>query len=234
MQFDDHGVLKTYVQIGTVMTDPDYRGQGLNKYIFEQIFKEYEGKVDGFYLFGNDSVTEYYPKFGFKPAMEYEYRLRLNENASVSYQIEKIDLSKADQKEKLINQIKACEKTNLGHNPNDAFAMHNNIGLYYFWLADEFGENVYYIKECDAYVLAYVSEQELTIQQIISSGKIDIERLAHSFGTKITSLKFSYTPMYSNNYEVRQYHKEDCNLFVLGDWKTTLEHRIMFPVISHA
>ena len=75
MQFDLNGEKKNYIQLGTVMTDPEYRDQGLNRFIMEQILREYEGKVDGIYLFGNDSVLDYYPKFGFRPSKEYEYYL---------------------------------------------------------------------------------------------------------------------------------------------------------------
>lgn len=73
MQFDIGGVIRNYIQIGTVMTDKEYRDQGLNKKIMESILQEYIDKVDGIYLFGNDSVLNYYPKFGFVPCEEYEY-----------------------------------------------------------------------------------------------------------------------------------------------------------------
>lgn len=75
MQFDICGEKKNYVQLGTVMTDEAYRGQGLNRQIMERVLEEYAGKADGIYLFGNDSVLDYYPKFGFRPAKEWEYYL---------------------------------------------------------------------------------------------------------------------------------------------------------------
>ena len=85
MQFDLNGEKKNYIQLGTVMTDPEYRGQGLNRFIMEQILREYEGKVDGIYLFGNDSVLDYYPKFGFRPSKEYEFWLDAEYGDSVYY-----------------------------------------------------------------------------------------------------------------------------------------------------
>lgn len=56
MQFDMCGQKKNYLQLGTIMTDLQYRGQGLNRWIMEKILKEFKNKVDGIYLFGNDSV----------------------------------------------------------------------------------------------------------------------------------------------------------------------------------
>ena len=64
IRFDLGGKKKDYIQIGTVMTDEKYRGKGLNGQIMERVLKEYEGKADGIYLFANDSVLNYYPKFG--------------------------------------------------------------------------------------------------------------------------------------------------------------------------
>lgn len=64
MNYD--GRVVKLLQLGTVMTDPDYRGRGYAKEIMDKIMEEYDGKVDGIYLFGNDSVVTFYPKFGFK------------------------------------------------------------------------------------------------------------------------------------------------------------------------
>ena len=45
------------LQLGTVMTDPAYRGRGYGRAIMEYIEKEY-ADVDGIYLFGNDGVVD--------------------------------------------------------------------------------------------------------------------------------------------------------------------------------
>ncbi len=85
MQFDLLGEKKNYIQLGTVMTDRKYQGQGWNRKIIEQVLQEYKNTVDGIYLFGNDSVLHYYPKFGFQPSKEYEYYLPCKENRRFLY-----------------------------------------------------------------------------------------------------------------------------------------------------
>ncbi|MBO6299664.1 MAG: GNAT family N-acetyltransferase, partial [Lachnospiraceae bacterium] len=67
------GKLIRLMQLGTVMTDPDHRGKGYLRMIMEKIMSEYEEQVDGIYLFANDSVKEFYPKFGFREGREYQY-----------------------------------------------------------------------------------------------------------------------------------------------------------------
>lgn len=57
MNFNMDGIEKHYIQLGTVMTDKEYRGQGLSRYLIDKIIDEYKDKTDGIYLFANDSVS---------------------------------------------------------------------------------------------------------------------------------------------------------------------------------
>ena len=58
------------IQLGTVMTDPDYRGRGYARLLMERVMEDITD-ADGIYLYGNDSVAEFYPKFGFAESKEY-------------------------------------------------------------------------------------------------------------------------------------------------------------------
>ena len=72
------------IQIGTVMTDPSFRGQGLSRKLIEVVLKEYSS-ADLFYLFANDSVLDFYPKFGFHSSDEFIYcKDNLSEFKSIS------------------------------------------------------------------------------------------------------------------------------------------------------
>ncbi len=53
MKFLQNGEEKYYIQIGTVMTDEDYRKQGLASGLIKHVISEYENECDGIYLFGN-------------------------------------------------------------------------------------------------------------------------------------------------------------------------------------
>lgn len=242
MQFMVNGEKKNYIQIGTVMTDPDYRGQGLNRYIMEKILEEYRGKTDGIYLFGNDSVLEYYPKFGFRPQKEYEYKLCLSNDAKQENsaclnkcRIEKVDLADEESSRKLYAAITECDGLAVGQNPNDGFFMCDNLGLYQFWLAAEFASNLYYVPEAEAYVIAEVTEKTLLVHQIFGRNEVDMEKLADAFGAEITEVRLAFTPAEKKAYEEREYKEEDCTLFVMGEQlEAVLEERMKFPIMSHA
>ena len=69
------GQRKKIYQLGTVMTDPEYRNRGLGRAIMEAL-EPMLSQADGVYLFGNDSVVDYYPRFGFRRAAEITCRKR--------------------------------------------------------------------------------------------------------------------------------------------------------------
>ncbi|WKK99868.1 GNAT family N-acetyltransferase [Paenibacillus amylolyticus] len=70
-----HGEKKKAIQIGTVMTHPDYRGKGLSTRLMNKVLEEYDNKYDYMYLFANESVLDFYPKFGFKPVEEHLFSI---------------------------------------------------------------------------------------------------------------------------------------------------------------
>lgn len=56
MDFLILGEKKRYIQIGTVMTDIEYRGQGLNSFLINRIIEEWEFKCDLIYLFETNKL----------------------------------------------------------------------------------------------------------------------------------------------------------------------------------
>ena len=236
MQFDMGGVIKNYIQIGTVMTDDEYRGRGLNRKIMESIMQEYAGKVDGIYLFGNDSVLEYYPKFGFVPCEEYEYYFAYDNNTDViPYDMEKVDMADEAQAKRVYAVMENYSATPDVPNENDAMYMSENLGLYHFWMDSEYRDNIYYLPECGVYVVAAVDNEKLNLYQIIGKEKADVKRIAKSFGEGFSEVALGYTPVHKDGLSVRIHKEEDCTLFILGEELRCMnEKHMMFPILSHA
>lgn len=237
IQFDVKGAQKSYIQLGTVMTDEAYRGLGLNREIMEKIMDEYMDKVDGFYLFANDEVLEYYPKYGFVPVKEYEYYMScVNTDDVDAYTIQKVKMDDKNECEKLYDVIrKYASDSDKKKNQNDALYMSHNIGLYQFWFSAGFGENIYYLPENGCYVVAEMDGEILRIHQIFGREKVDILRFAKAFGDNVKEVILSYTPYDTKGFEVRERKEEDCTLFILGkDLECIESEKMMFPVLSHA
>ncbi len=77
MTFAGPDGIHRYIQLGTVMTSPEYRLRGLSRRLMEEIDRDYEGKAEGFYLFANDSVLDFYPRFGYRAVKETGYSMAL-------------------------------------------------------------------------------------------------------------------------------------------------------------
>lgn len=236
MQFDIGGVIRNYIQIGTVMTDKEYRGQGLNKKIMESILQEYIDKVDGIYLFGNDSVLNYYPKFGFVPCEEYEYYFTYESKSDViPYSMEKVDMTDDTQAKQVYAVMENYFAEPDVPNENDAMYMSENLGLYHFWMDSEYRDNIYYLPECGAYVVGAVENDKLYLYQIIGKSKVELEKAAKAFSDGFSEVVLGYTPVHKEGLSVRKHKEEDCTLFIIGqDLRCMSEKQMMFPVLSHA
>lgn len=73
----DKGTLHL-IQLGTVMTKTEYRNQGLIRKIIIEIEKDFAHRIDGVFLFANDEVLNFYPKFGFVKETEFQYSKNVN------------------------------------------------------------------------------------------------------------------------------------------------------------
>lgn len=105
MKFSINEQIKKYIQLGTVMTHPECQKKGMNGYLINKILEMYSREVDGIYLFANDSVLEYYPKFGFKPIDEYEYYMELsNTESKEKYVINKVDMTDLSQRGRIYSR----------------------------------------------------------------------------------------------------------------------------------
>lgn len=55
------------------MTAPAYRNRGLSRRLMEAVLSDWRTQCDGIYLYANDTVLDFYPKFGFLKAEEYGF-----------------------------------------------------------------------------------------------------------------------------------------------------------------
>lgn len=224
MDFDLDGTKKHYIQIGTVMTDKDYRGQGLSRYLMQRIIHEYKENSDGIYLFANDSVINFYPKFGFIKSKEYQYSKDIY-SINNAKRIKQVNISDKAKWEDFMSTVNNSVS-------NDRFTM-NNPGLIAFWT--RWSSSVYYLAEENTYVIADVKGEKLFIKQIIANHKVNLETVISSFGSEIKKVTLGFTPYDGNGYKVDEFHEEDCTLFILGNDLENIENKkLIFPTLSHA
>ena len=218
------GRVVKFIQLGTIMTDSDYRGKGYARALMEEILKDYEGKVDGIYLYANDSVLDFYPKFGFKEAKEYQYV----KEATITGDDKTTKVSMKDKSDfdKMVTILESRPQ-------NGQMYMVDNTGLYMFYLSQFMTENVYYIADCDSYVIAEIEDDELILHAIIGDGSLD--EVIDAFGANIKKVVLCFTPKDASGFEKNELHEEDTTFFVKGQFfEERVNDEYMMQAITHA
>lgn len=251
------GNIRHLIQLGTVMTDEAYRNQGLIRKIMKEVESDYADKVDGIYLYANDSVAEFYPKFGFCKSEEYQYKknVDMKETATIC----QIPMTGKKQLEQLENAMKNsfCQ---------GAFDMTENLELYMFYITGFMQENVYLAKlpagkvqsnngcknavepqnickvadaeeelSQDVWVIAEVEADELLLHAVFAEKKVNLDDVIRSFGKDIKKVVLGFAPTETESYECCEIKEEDTTFFAKGKFfEKFQEKHLMFPLLSHA
>lgn len=221
---------KRYIQIGTVMTDPEYRNQGLSRRVIEEILSDWSDRCDGLYLFANNTVLDFYPKFSFISAPEYQYTLQLP-LAQQRYNFTKLNMNKPGDRETL----RHCYQKS---NPFSALSANNNYELLMFHCITFMSGCIYYSKELDTVCIMSQEEGTLICHDIYGSPNIPLDLIISSLAPASTEqVVLGFTPKTSENgFFTRIDHIEnDSTLFLLNNKENIFKgHQAMFPTLSHA
>lgn len=221
-----NGEVKNLIQLGTVMTDEQYRNQGFISKIMSEIDMDYANKTDGMYLFANDSVLELYPKFGFHKEIEYGYSAKVD-NSSENEMIQIIMDNKTswDELEKAMKNNKFISEFNIV----------NNEGLIMFYVTQFMQENVYYCERLKTYVIAEIENDEVLIHNIFSQNNVTLDEVISAFGKEIKKVNLGFVPADKEKYIVNLIDEDDTTMFVKGNvFDGFGEKKLMFPTLAHA
>jgi GNAT superfamily N-acetyltransferase len=227
MDFLVKGEKRTYLQIGTVMTDPEHRNQGLNRFLLEKILQEWRGGCDLIYLFANDSVLDFYPKFGFSRAQEYQYSKEVDFEDSQP-DVTKLRMSENHNKKFLVDKINRSL-------PFSQVSMLDNPFLVMFCYTAFMEDNVYYVKEFDAIAVADFEQDVLYLKDVFCEQDVSLDKLISALINKeISKVMLGFTPNDKTCFDENILIPID-TLFILDDrWGLFDNEKLQFPVLSHA
>ena len=244
------GEVKHWFQIGTVMTDEAYRGKGLSRYLIEQVMQKYGTSGEVVYLFANDSVLDFYPKFGFISAEEVEYSKKFtNGDKVLSVQEEKnIEMNGAQQPEQKeennsqIRQLKYTEvvdkelvldKSRQSYKYAHLAAYHNTNLIMFYWgsfLQDRF----YYIESLDTIVAMTYENETLRIEDIFGEAPLK-EVIDALIKDETKEVILGFTPKDAEGYTAKLLHEDDTTLFINNRKikEQFNQQKLRFPSLSH-
>lgn len=218
-----NGKEKQYVQLGNISTSESYRNRGYIRLIMEEIFRDYEEKCDGFFLFANDSVLDFYPKFGFRKAEEFLYYKNVDIDGNSS--IENVNMKDESVRNAFVNAVK--ESCSISKFDADA-----NVDLLMFYASGFMSECVYYDKDSDTFVVAELENGELLIHGYYSKRNVGTDQIAGKFSGRINKIILGFVPMNVEEYSVEKIEEENTTFFVRGfDFE---EEKLRFPTLAHS
>lgn len=221
-----NGERKHFIQLGTVMAEETHRNQGLIRQIMGEIEREHEQDADGIYLFANSSVLDFYPKFGFKKAVEFQYEKQVSINNDRSM----IKISMEDKN--AWNELEEVIKNSVCYS---SFEMVDNSSLLMFYVTKFMKENVFYDAGLDVYVIAEIDDGNLLIYNVFSKKQVELKRIIEAFGREIKRVTLGFTPIDKTGYLILEIKEEDTTLFLKGKGFDLFEKdRLMIPLLAHA
>lgn len=216
------------LQIGTVMTHKEYQKHGLSRKLMEHVLAEYQDQYDYIYLFANEMVLDFYPKFGFKRLGEMETVVDVSKSKT-----KKSGLEKTSFREKKVDIERLISERNQG-NIRTYYA--DNITLSMFYYSTIFTEMTYYIQELDMYVVFEVEGSRLYLMDILTNRDwvlSDILNYLPIEEIEIIECPFELTECAELETKKELSFIDDDALFVLGKDLTPFEG-IKIPLIGHA
>nr|WP_299171631.1 GNAT family N-acetyltransferase [uncultured Allomuricauda sp.] len=227
MEFLIGNEIKRGLQIGTVMTASAHRNLGLNRFLMEQVLKDWKNECDFMYLFANDTVLDFYPKFNFERIEQHQCAKALN-ISSASSLFRKLNVAVKEDK-------KILEQTIDSSIPIAQIAMRNNPFLIMFYCMAYMQQSIYFSEELQTIAIADIEGDTLFLHDVFSSGPVDLNEVIESMADKtIKRVVLGFTPSDETGYEKRLLKPDDV-LFVLKDHVDIFkDKKWMFPVLSHA
>ena len=225
MKFVHNGIERSYVQLGTVMTDEAYRNQGLIRRLIHEVDSDYSNKVDGFFLFANETVLDFYPKFGYERVKEHSF-----------YQHTDIDCEMTARRVpmKTREDFKLLEAAVNNSCMQSSFWMIENMELVMFYATNFMNQNVFEMKDQNAYAIAELDQGELFLYQVFSPEKVNLERIIASFGKEVKKVTLGFTPLEEAGFQWEESRDEDTVLYGKGSSLVDMvQWKQRIPTLSH-
>ncbi len=227
MEFLQNGQNRSYIQLGTVMTDEAYRDRGLARTLMERVLDEYRDSCDGVYLFGNLSAVGFYRKLGFTESVQFRPRICVPTGG------EKDARFPICKDPALLARYRELARNSA---PCGAFSQRNGWALQMFYTAD--GEDVFFLPALDCFLVLSEEDTSVCLKQIISEKHISLRTVLPFLPATDKPFYLGFTPDGEDRecVAIEQFDgADDYRFFYMGDTLASIAHeKLYFPALSHA
>jgi predicted GNAT family N-acyltransferase len=219
---------KKALQIGTVMTAAEYKGRGFSRQLMEHILAKFEKEYDIIYLFANNSVLEFYPKFGFFRVAQAQLFTTDKIPPNNKYNLRKLNMDV----ESDVNSLKRIAENRISN--STGFDVKNGQEVLYWYCLNVFRENIYFDENKNLIIIYTFEKDRLLIHDIIITESHNYRELIGSLVTdKVKEIIFNFN-LDAENIKLQQRLIEDDDnvLFMKGDFDPDMI--VIHPITSHA
>ncbi|MDD3049603.1 MAG: GNAT family N-acetyltransferase [Candidatus Cloacimonetes bacterium] len=156
------------LQIGTVMTHPEYRNNGYASQLMQKVLQKYSQKVDLIYLFPEEHARDFYLKYGFSETCDSRFLWKKHHPIKQEINKRKLALDKSTDRDLLLNICKQRKPL------SEKFSIENSAGIITWYCTNMFADNIYYVEDCNAVVICKYDKNSLFVYDIIFTGYLDI------------------------------------------------------------
>lgn len=212
------------LQFATVGTLPEYRNQGYSRHLMEYVLNKYKGKIDLYYLFANENVIDFYPKFEFKRKFEGIFKSKCNPIESVG-ELRKLHVEDIHDFEIIRDLLKNrhCETRKFSPIDYDFVTLWHIIYVY--------PQNIYYDeKEKNIFIFTHKGKK-LHLFDVISCEKLSFDSNIKKkiLNPKIEEIYYYFDPEEIGVQEYKCISDEEGILFVRGDF-SLVDREFKYPI----
>ncbi|MCP4601527.1 MAG: GNAT family N-acetyltransferase [Proteobacteria bacterium] len=211
------------MQLGTVATNPKFRGRGLGAKLMNHALEYYSGLTDAVFLFANDTVLEYYPKFGFEPIDEYLFYLDLSDP------LKQTSFRKLNPDRPLDKRI-LFEKFDNRIPVSKTFGIADYSTLAKWYCLKFFKEDLWYSEPLDTVLVAKAEKSRVVIHDVVSN-KLRKDFFKYFSWPGATQAILQFIPdMFEGNFSAAIDTGSD-TLFAMGDFNW-VDKTVKIPTLA--
>ena len=219
-----HGRAVRGWQLGAVGTDPRYRRRGLQHRLLPHVLAQADNE-DLVFLFANEKVLEFYPRFGFRCARECVFTAE--HRALPTSSPLRILAPDSSVDRALLARVAAAAE------PSTTLLGARRYGSIVLWYLCNFhSEHVRYVPEHDALIVAEQAGSTLLVYDVLARKRFDVaQQLPRLIGSPIERIEFFYSPErdWPSAEPTREYI--DSPLFVRGPYRLP-DQPFKFPTLA--
>lgn len=174
-------------QIGTVMTNPKYRGLGLSKKLMLKVMEDV-ADIDIVYLFANATVLEFYPKFGFEKRIQATFTIQAADLTIKPTEVKRFNIQDANARNLFYDTVKHRSPV------SSKMAMLQNENIVMFHALTQYANDIYYVPAYEAFVIAKQHEDRFQLIDVIAKQYIALIDILQALPIQSPKIQLCFTP----------------------------------------